>query len=53
MWPMAVAVGIAAIWFEWSYRRNRPSRKQKAPSPPKKETASARNPPPKQLSKSS
>ena len=27
MWSMIVAVGIAAAWFEYSYRRNRRSKK--------------------------
>jgi hypothetical protein len=29
MWPIAVAVGIAAVWFEYSYRRSHPRTKKK------------------------
>jgi len=49
MWSMAVAIGIAAVWFEWSYRRNRPAKKKEKNIPPKKGNASARNPAPKQV----
>ncbi|HZU41422.1 MAG TPA: hypothetical protein VE994_02030 [Terriglobales bacterium] len=32
MWSMIVAVGIAAAWFEYSYRRNR-HKKEAPPNP--------------------